>query len=175
MIPFEEWRSVVGMEKFYEISSLGRIKSKHSIGRNPGGILSPTPNKKGYLRARLVLHGKSFTKVVHRLVLEAFVGPQPSSIHESNHKNGIKNDNRLENLEWLTPKENNAHSVQNGFWHPNIGEAHGRARLSENDVQEIRRLLALGHSCNRLGKAYGVSHTAIRLIRNGVNWKHVKG
>lgn len=170
-----EWRPVLGLEEFYDVSANGQVRTKHKLGRaHLKKILSQTSNKKGYLRVRLTAEKGTFTKVVHRLVLEAFVGPQPSPIHETNHKNGIKSDNRIENLEWVTRKENNAHAVRIGLWHPLIGEAHGMAILNEHSVREIKELLRLGASCNGLGRMYGVSHMAIRHIKNGVNWKHVE-
>ena len=137
----EKWLSVVGMESFYEVSNLGRVRSKHRRGRpTKNGILAQTANKKGYLRVNLLGDGKHFSRAVHRLVLEAFHGPQPSCIHECNHKDGHKRNNIESNLEWVTPVENNAHSVANGLWHPHVGEAHGRAILTEANVRRIRAI-----------------------------------
>ena len=161
------------MEKWYDISSLGRVRTKHRYGRIPRDkLLSPCPNRKGYLRVRLNAPGKHFSAVVHRLVLEAFVGPQPSAIHEANHKNGIKSDNRLCNLEWLTRVENNAHAVANGWWHPHVGEAHGRAKLKATDIPVIRALEGV-EGQTEIGRRYGVSGTAIYLIWKRRNWKHI--
>jgi hypothetical protein len=169
----EAWLPVVGAEDFYEVSSIGRVRSLHKIGRRAkGGFLQQQPNKKGYLRVRLTLPGRSFTRVVNRLVLEAFVGAPLSSIHESNHKNGIKSDNRVSNLEWVTPVENNAHSVANGFWHPHKGEAHGMAKITEEVVRDIRNDSTLTNK--EWGELLGLTTTAIYWIRKRKNWKHVK-
>ena len=93
--PPEVWRPIPGLESFYDVSDLGRVRGHHTTGRAANGrVLSGVPNAKGYLRVMLTAPGVHRTSVVHRLVLLAFVGPQPSPIHECNHKNGIKSDNR---------------------------------------------------------------------------------
>ena len=170
----EQWLPVVGWEAYYDVSDHGRVRTKHLLGRAcKKKILSLIPNKKGYLRVRLTCPGVSTTSVVHRLVLAAFVGPQPSPEHECNHKNGVKSDNRLENLEWVTRKENNRHAVENGFWHPHIGEDHGMARLTAEQVRNIR-LFEGTFGASELGRTYNVSGSAIRLIWKRKNWKHVE-
>ncbi len=169
----EIWKPVVGFEGLYEISNIGRVKSKHKFGRPAkDGILSLQKNHKGYLRVHLSGYGKGYTVVVHRLVLEAFVSPQPSVIHESNHKNGIKSDNRKENLEWVTPKENNRHSVENGFWHPHKGEAHGMAKLKAIDIPTIRADEGQ-ESAYKIAKRYGVKPQTIYSIWKRRLWKHI--
>ena len=169
----ELWKPVVGWEKHYMVSNNGRVRSAHTIGRPAvNGIIAIQKNKKGYCRVRLQNNGAGITVVVHRLVAEAFIGGSPSRIHEINHKNGIKDDNRVENIEWVTPVENNAHSVANGFWHPHVGSNHGRAKICEADAIRIKGL-AWNASAAALGKEYGISGTAVRLIWRGINWKHV--
>lgn len=173
LITDESWRPVAGTEGLYEVSDYGRVRSNHRVGRpTHGGFLSQTPNAKGYLRVRLWTVNLRKSVVVHRLVLEAFVGPQPSPVHECNHKNGNKQDNHVGNLEWATPKENNEHAVATGLWHPNLGEAHGRAKLTEKDVIEIRKLQ--GHEgAASIGRRYGVTSENIRGIWSRRLWKHV--
>ncbi|KKM26954.1 hypothetical protein LCGC14_1579590 [marine sediment metagenome] len=169
----EIWKPVVGFEGLYEISNMGRVKSNHKYGRPAkNGILRLQENHKGYLRAHLSGYGKGYTIVVHRLVLEAFVSPQPSAIHEGNHKNGIKSDNRKDNLEWVTPKENNRHAVENGFWHPHKGEAHGMAKLKASDIPIIRACEGK-ETTGQVAKRYGVTSTAIYTIWKRINWKHI--
>ena len=169
----EVWKSVPGTNGLYEVSNRGRVRSHHSIGHpKKDGMMSLYSNAKGYLRVRITVPGQTYTIVVHRLVLGAFIGPRPSRRHEANHKNGVKSDNRADNLEWVTPKENNAHAIKTGLWHPNIGEAHGRHKLTEVEVRDIRGMEGqIG--ANELGGRYGVSSTAIRLIWRRINWQHV--
>lgn len=109
----EIWKDIYGFEGHYQISSLGKIKSLprtiiHSNGfvqRIKERILKTQIRRKGYEEARLA---KSY-RVVHRLVAIAFI-PNPLNKPEVNHKNGIKHDNHVGNLEWATPHENAIHA-----------------------------------------------------------------
>jgi len=94
----EEWRPIVGYEGLYEVSNLGRVK-----GLKCGKILKPSPNKNGYLCLHLYNKGRNRFRV-HRLVLLTFL--PIDEIKEVNHKNHIKTDNRLCNLEWCSRSEN---------------------------------------------------------------------
>ena len=110
----EEWRPIE-WAKDYLVSSLGRVKSlprrvNHIRGKtrqwNGGLMKTPTCKTTGYSKVRL--HGK--TARVHRLVAEAFLPQDFLTGKEVNHKNGIRTDNRVENLEWCTRGENIKHS-----------------------------------------------------------------
>lgn len=92
----EIWKDVVGYEGLYKISNLGRVYSLKT-GKN----LKQIDNGRGYLQVGLWKNGKRFCHKVHRLVAEAFI-PNPNNLEEVNHKNEIKTDNRVENLEWCT-------------------------------------------------------------------------
>ena len=114
--------------------------------------------------------------LVHRLVALAFI-PNPKNKPQINHKNAIRSDNRIENIEWVTPKENIAHAIKNGLmdWtRPAYGEKHGRHKLTEKDVINIKKEILINAATDRqLAEIYNVSHTAIYLIRKSINWKHV--
>ena len=167
----ERWCPIAGFENLYEVSDRGRIRSHQKIGRPAhGGILSQWADAKGYKRVRLSDGKRSLNIYVHRLVLQAFVGPRPSEIHETNHKNGRKADNRIENLEWVTPVENNAHSVANGFWHPFKGEQHGRHKLTTEQARYARDAKGRERQCD-LARKFGVAPTTIKKIWDGVNWR----
>ena len=128
--------------------------------------------KKGYVLIRM---GKKLY-LIHRLVLEAFVGCRPPGM-ECRHLNGVKTDNRLSNICWGTPLENAADRIRLGEFQNRAnmakGENHGRAVLTGGDVTEIRRLRQLGHSQYALGRRFGVSRRAIQAILEGHTWKHV--
>lgn len=119
----ELWKPVKGFEGYYEVSSLGRVRSvdrlvctgiKHSEKRvAKGKILKPNLKKTGYLSVDLKCEQKSKTVSVHRLVAIAFCEHEPGK-DAVNHKNLDKTDNRAINLEWCTYKENSLHAVQNG-------------------------------------------------------------
>lgn len=99
------WNQIKGYEGLYWVSEEGMIKSKYRI-RKPYLL----PN--GYLALNLSKDGKHKTEYVHRLVAENFIDKKEGEL-QVNHKNEIKTDNRVENLEWLTPKENANHGTRN--------------------------------------------------------------
>lgn len=107
----EEWRPVVGYEGQYVVSSEGRVRSLDRVNgygrRLRGRPMSLVRHPRGYMQLTLTQGGVCETKKVHRLVLEAFSGPCPDGM-EGCHINGIRHDNRPENLRWDTPKENAA-------------------------------------------------------------------
>ncbi len=108
---------------------------------------------------------------VHRLVLEAFVGPCPPG-QQCRHLNDIPSDNRLENLRWGTPKENGEDRVRNGgaVW----GEDHHKAIHTEDDVIEMRRLWNAGLSLPDLAKRFNTNRTTVHAAVTGRNWPHIK-
>lgn len=108
----EIWKPIKGYEGYYEVSNLGRVRSVEriverkdgSIRRYKGKILSPCfPH--GYAHVNLARNGKYKSVKVHRLVAESFI-PNPNNYSEINHKNEIKDDNRVSNLEWCSRKYN---------------------------------------------------------------------
>ena len=115
--------------------------------------------------------------MAHRLLWEAHVAPIPSGM-QINHKNGIKGDNRLENLEVVTPSQNTLHKFRVlGHAAPNnpsIGVKNGSAKLDPDKVREIRRLRAQGEYQYVIAKKFGVSQRLVSLIDIGRIWSHVK-
>lgn len=113
----EKWLPVVGMEYLYEVSDRGKVRSRDRIAPNgrkhKGRELARTRNAGGYKKVKLSDGEKVYSRSVHRLVLEAFVGPAPAG-HECCHNNGDPGDNRLENLRWDTHLENMADMVRHG-------------------------------------------------------------
>ena len=105
----EVWKDVVGYEGLYQVSDRGNVRSvirKDSIGRKCGGrILKLIPNANGYIRVGLCKNGIRKKKHIHRLVAEAFI-PNPNSFPQVNHKDEVKDNNNVENLEWCTGKYN---------------------------------------------------------------------
>lgn len=113
-----KWKTIEGYE-YYQVSDTGLVRSlARKVLSRPGvyvpikgKILIPTTDSKGYLRVSLNKNGHKTTRKVHRLVAQAFI-PNPKHLPQVNHKNGIKADNRVDNLEWVTNAENQRHSYK---------------------------------------------------------------
>lgn len=104
-----EWKDSYIYGEQYQVSSTGLVRNKTT-----GRILTPSVDKKGYLRVRLSLHDKKVSAKVHRMVAVAFI-PNPEQKPQVNHKDGNKENNRAENLEWISNYDNMQHAVNNGL------------------------------------------------------------
>jgi hypothetical protein len=125
----EMWCGIAGFEDSYEISTLGRVRSLDRVRRRGTGtnsrhgqILKAAHTESGHLTVSLCSPGKQMKRLVHRLMLEAFVGPCPPGL-EACHYNDDPADNRLENLRWGTRTENILDAVRNGTHH-NASKTH---------------------------------------------------
>ncbi len=112
MCDTEVWRDVPGYQGLYEASSLGNIRSNYCRTKNGKIILSNKINRKGYVTICLYKNKKRFSTEAHRIVANTFM-PSSDNKLQINHINEIKNDNRICNLEWCTPKENLNHGSRN--------------------------------------------------------------
>lgn len=118
----EEWKDIKGYEGLYMISSLGRVKSLQPRGGNRNGmprkgkehILTPYISSTGYYKVSLVKNNKRSDKRIHRLLASAFI-PNPNNKPNINHIDGNKLNNRIDNLEWCTQKENTIHAIETGL------------------------------------------------------------
>lgn len=174
----ESWKPVPGFGGHYEASSAGRVRSLDRFvrGKNesqvlkPGRIMTPSTSRHGYLYVCLRFDGQKRGMKVHRLVAYAFgiiSGDEPI-----NHINGDKSDNRPSNLEATTSIQNNRHAWRLGLrW--DKGARHYRAKLTDNDVREIRELKGSGIPAVAIAEAYGVTDTTVLYISRGKTWRHV--
>ena len=117
------WKEVIGFEGLYQVNQLAVVRSidrqvyhqwNNSYHQKPGKILSTRINNCGYVSVRLSKGGKTFTRFVHRLMAEAFI-PNPLNKKYTNHRDGKKLNNTLENLEWVTHSENMKHAYSMGL------------------------------------------------------------
>jgi hypothetical protein len=171
----EQWKDVVGFPG-YEISDQGQVLSRRGRHRPPTLLKPLETSVGGYRYVRLYdLDGGSSNVRVHRLVLEAFIGPAPEGM-EGRHLNGDPADNRLTNLCWGTPLENaddkRAHgtvSSQTGH----AGEEHRAAKLTEEIVITIRARHASGDPQKFLADEFGVAPCTVSQIVNRRTWQHI--
>jgi hypothetical protein len=173
----EEWRVIPGYEGIYSVSNLGRIRiNKDRRNIRQGSLLKQTLRTDGYLSVGLRRdHEASATGfAVSRLVLRAFCDEPPSPEHQANHKNGDIIDNRLENLEWVTPAENRLHAIQ-VLGYDRKGERNGAAKLTEAAVIQIRVDAAAGSSLTLLAKRHRVTRNMVWNIVRGKSWRSVGG
>jgi hypothetical protein len=122
------------------------------------------PSGDGYVRVVRSFDGAKRTCMAHRLLWAACVGPIGEGL-QVNHKSGDRGDNRLSNLEIVTPAENTRHArdVLSRYW----GAANGMCRYSMDQILEIRQRLAAGESRESIAEAYGCSSEYVRLLRDG--------
>jgi len=175
----ENWLPVVGYEGVYEISDRGRFK-RIKYGRGVVAVNKPrlgTLTADGYRHTVLSRLNKKKSILIHRIVLAAFVGPCPDG-KETNHKDGVKDNNWLGNLEYMTPKENTRHAIDvlgikigSGSY---CGEQHPYTRLTNQQVLDIRAKYAAGGvTLARLGKQYGYTEAGIWKIVRRKSWRHI--
>jgi len=150
----------------YEVSNLGNIRS-YRIYKN--GKLLKHRISNGY--NRVMLNKKN--KMVHRLLAQAFI-PNPENKPCINHINGIRNDNRVENLEWVTISENNKHAYDTGLKPPIFGENHYSTTLTKQNVIEIIKLLKTTNLFYKeIAKLFNTSISTVARLKHKKTWKHL--
>lgn len=166
----ERWVAILGGN--YEVSDAGRVRrSKPGKRTRPGRVMKLILMKIGYYKVAPTVDGKNVHLYVHKIVAEAFLGPCPDG-SEVNHRNGIKTDNRIENLEYVSHAENMSHASRAGLLA--IGESHPIARFTESDVRAIRRRHAHGESICALARENRASTCTIHSIVHRKTWRHVR-
>lgn len=123
----EEWKAIPETNGKILISNTGKVRSL----LKGDTILKAQPDKKGYLRVSFTIDRQKRTIKVHREVAKAFI-PNPDRLPQVNHKDGNKDNNAVDNLEWVTNQENALHAINNGLWNSFIQGA-----LKENMQRRI--------------------------------------
>ena len=172
----ERWLPVPGYEGLYSVSDLGRVRSEPRITIRQNGdtmrvfgrVLRPTVLPSGYIQADLRNGpGRHTHFYVHRLVLEAFIGPAPQGT-EACHNNGQRADNRACNLRWDTRRSNHADKLQHGTSLRNGN--HPTAKLTPDDVRAIR---ADTRSAQEIAAQFGVTDFHVYHVKSGRAWRYL--
>ena len=175
MVMEEEWKDIEGYEGIYQVSNLGRVKSleagllvKNGYYRTKKeSILSQYLCHNGYLAICLRLNKKTKRFLVHRLVGAAFI-QNPDEKPTINHKNGNKQKNCIENLEWSTYSENLSHALETGLRKP-----------KKNVLSEFQALAAITFMSTRkrcgasISREFNVSKSTIDRVRKRETWRHI--
>lgn len=168
----EVWKTIPEFP-MHSVSNYGRVM--RNVPAKAGsfvGILRPQKLQSGYIVYYLKYRGHRKTLLASRLVAQAFLDPDPIR-YEVNHKNGIKSDNRPDNLEWATRAENVQHSYSVLGRHVPRGEERPTAKLTHDNVIAIKKLICAGVKLSAIAATFCVSQRAIRSIKDGDNWRHV--
>ena len=170
-VKMEIWKTIPNFSS-YEASNLGRVRSLLTVRNGQPLIMKTKVDKGGYLTIPTMHHdnGSVKTTKVHRLVAYAFI-PNPKNNPQINHKDGNKLNNTVDNLEWITHKENFIHATNHGL-RP-IGEEHGRHKLTWEQVDYIRNIYKKGDKefgTNGLARKFGVTPRVITLIMRNEIW-----
>jgi hypothetical protein len=192
-----KWRPVVGYVGLYEVSADGWVRTLRF-----NRIMARHLTHFGYYSTALTdISGKRRDIFIHRLVIEAFLGPPPSDKHECNHKDGDKANPRLENLEWCTKSQNKLHAHRilgkctgDSHWtklhpekisrgdlhytrmHPELvarGTGHGMAKLTIEQVRMIRSLRSDGLTSKRISESLFLSRSTVEKVIYRKTWKHL--
>lgn len=165
------WKAIKGYEGLYEVNNLGQVRSLPRPGAIPGqltggGYISGG-NDNGYIKVGL--HKDKIRKylLVHRLVAEAFL-PNPEKKAFVNHIDNNGHNNRLENLEWVTPEENNHH-----YYYSFLGKTRKpkpKSKLTEHKVRQIRELYLKGMDVQVIADNFDTCKTNILQIVNYTTW-----
>lgn len=164
----------------YEIGDDGTVYSLRYKNAYRRQILHQYPDSDGYPYVFISVKGKRAKRTVHRMVALSFI-PKPRGKTQVNHRNGIRHDNRVENLEWVTNRENVIHGFQcNGRTHSAAqrgafskrmrGEGNPNAKMNETLVAELRAMRAAGSSFREITSSFNISDSQARGIVSGKSW-----
>jgi hypothetical protein len=176
----EIWKDIPGYEGYYQVSNYGKImgvnrtlvykkrgkEHSHFVKRK---VLSQIINHKGYFRICLRKNGNSKQGNVSRLVAIAFV-PNPENKPQVNHIDGNKLNDRVDNLEWVTARENIIHGYKNGLFPK---KRKSKKHFKKEDVFRIRDLIKT-QTLSSVAKEYNACVSTIHAIKHKINWKNLK-
>lgn len=176
----EVWLPVFGYNGLYEVSNNGLVRSIPTSRSGDSRFIRKTiyilkfrKHHKGYLEVKLtgVETGSAKIYKAHRVVAQAFI-PNPSNLPEINHINGVKTDNRVENLEWVTTKENSLHAWETGLI-TNKGEGSGMSKLTNLYVIDICNRYNNKEKPKVIARTYNIAPRTVWSIATKRTWRHI--
>lgn len=150
----EKWKEIAEF-KGYSVSNNGRVRTDDYNHTGKTKELKIFKNERGYIACNLMRGGLRKRKTIHQLVAVAFID-NPESYTQINHKNGIKSDNSVQNLEWCSASHNINHASANGLLKAAKGDKHYNIKVTDEEVREIRKLREFGMRLNSIAKLYGI-------------------
>jgi hypothetical protein len=163
----------------YEVGDDGSVWSLDYNHSGQRRIMKQYYDRDGYRYVFLVINGKRFKRLVHRMVANVFI-PNPENKPQVNHIDGVRDNNRVENLEWCTAKENSIHGWNNGRVASDVqknkaremftGSKNPKSKLNEAQILSIRRLRAKGISLKDIAERHGISKSQVSSIANNKSW-----
>lgn len=193
----EEWRDIPDTNGLYQASNFGRIRSLNPFRCNRiGSVMKPAVGRGGYLRLGIIYPNKGKTlRNIHHLVAEAFIGSRPNGM-VVNHIDFDRTNNHIDNLEYVTVKENIRHSQERRTKalreSPNLvhykgddhwtrrtperlarGEKQGSAKMTEAQVADLKERYRKGMTPMEAIRELGISHNIAYRIKQGRSWVHV--
>ncbi len=177
----EIWYDIPKYENYFQISNKLRVRSLY--GWNKGGLFKRknpliiklvSCKNPGYYTIGVGFVGFNNKKrlYIHRIVAEMFI-PNPYNYKCINHKNGIKTDNRIENLEWCSHKQNIHHALDTGLIKIKVGQQQSNVKLTDIQVMEIFNIR--NKTYVEIGKIYHVNPNTVKAIMIGRCWNHLTG
>ena len=173
----EIWKDIPGFEGLYRVSSFGRVFMYKRTWESGRWLTREIPDKEltyfvavgGYIVVQLRANGRQRPFKVHRLVALSFID-NPENKPQVNHIDGDKSNNRLDNLEWVTGRENMQHASRSNLLNAPKGKDHGCAKLTDADILQIR---ASNDLYKNLAIKYSVHKGTIARIKNKLSWAHL--
>lgn len=169
----QEWKPVLGFEEFYEVNRLGVVRTIAGNRLRKNGAFYPVKakikvarrTKIGYVQVALVANNITFNTYLHRIIAEAFID-KPEGCNIVNHKNGIKDDNRIENLEWTTSSLNNIHALDNKL-------RSTRKATTAEFVNSVIHERSKGKTIASIANGFGVKKHVIQGIASGKTYRRL--
>jgi predicted XRE-type DNA-binding protein len=159
----EIWKPIKGFEDYYLISNYGRLKSLRF-----NKIMKPSVQKHGYILASLTINSVVYYRYIHRLVADNFLNKIEGK-EVVNHKDGKKNNNYFENLEYCTDSENNRHAGINNL--KPFGTKHKNSKFTKKDLEKIKNLLQKSNLTHKfIANKFSVARSTISRISNGTTY-----